>query len=122
MKKYIKGRLKSISHAFDGIRTLIKEEHNSRIYVAITIVVLIMSYLLNISSYEWIIVSSVIGLVFAFEATNTAIERLADFASNNEIHPTIKKVKDMAAAAVLFVAIIALIAGLIIFIPKLLCL
>ncbi|MDD2475128.1 MAG: diacylglycerol kinase family protein [Dysgonamonadaceae bacterium] len=122
MIKYIKGRIKSLAHAFDGICTLIKEEHNARIYVALTIIVLLMSYLLRISKYEWIIVCSVIGFVFAFEAVNASIERLADFASNHEIHPTIKKVKDLAAAAVLFVAIVALIAGLIIFLPKLLCL
>ena len=58
--------------------------------------------------------------MFAMEATNTAIENLADHACKNQIHPHIKKIKDLSAASVLFAAFVALIAGCIIFIPKLL--
>lgn len=116
---YIKGRLQSFKHAFDGVHTLFREERNAQLYVIISIVALLMGYWLEISPLEWIIVCSVIGLVFAMEAMNTAIENLSDFACNKEIHPSIKKIKDLGAASVLFVAIIALIAGLIIFLPKL---
>ncbi|MNY66215.1 Undecaprenol kinase [compost metagenome] len=58
------------------------------------------------------------GLVFVCELFNTALEALADFASPGK-HPQIKKVKDLAAAAVLLSAISALITGIIIFLPKL---
>lgn len=117
---YIKGRFKSFTHAFHGVRSLLKEERNAQIYVVISIVVLGMSYWLHISPLEWIVVCSLIGLVFATEAINTALEELADFACNKEIHPSIKKIKDLGAAAVLFTTMVALIAGLIIFLPKLL--
>ncbi len=117
---YIKGRLKSFVYAFDGMRSLIKEERNAQIYVVATVVVLLLSYLLRISNIEWIVVCSVIGFMFAMEATNTAIENLADHACKNQIHPHIKKIKDLSAASVLFAAFVALIAGCIIFIPKLL--
>ena len=60
-----------------------------------------------------------IGLVFAFEIVNSAIENLADFASH-EKNEVIKKVKDLSAAAVLVSAIAAFIIGIIIFLPKIL--
>lgn len=119
---YFKGRLRSFAYAFDGMCTLIKEERNAQIYVVISLFVLLLSYLMRISNIEWIVVCSVIGLVFAMEAANTAIENLADHACKNQIHPHIKKIKDLSAASVLFVAVVALIAGCIIFIPKLLSL
>jgi diacylglycerol kinase len=56
------------------------------------------------------------------EAINAAIENLADYASDKEIHSLIKKVKDLSAAGVLLIALIALIIAFIIFIPKLLTL
>ena len=117
---YIKGRFQSFKYAFYGVHTLFKEERNAQLYVVFGIVALLMSYWLQISAIEWIIVCSVIGLVFAMEAVNTAIESLSDYACKKEIDPNIKKVKDMGAAAVLFTAMVALIAGLIIFLPKLL--
>lgn len=122
MVKYIKRRFKSFKYAFKGIQTLFKEERNAQIQAAASIAALIMGYWLRISAMEWIIICTVIGLVFAMEAINTAIENLADHACNKEIHPTIKKIKDLSAAAVLLTAIVALIAGLIIFLPKLLTL
>ena len=122
MKNYIKGRLKSFSYAFSGMCTLFREERNAQLYVVFAIIALLMSWRLKISPIEWIIVCATIGLMFAMEAVNTALEELADFACNQKIHHTIKKVKDLSAAAVLLTALIALIAGLIIFLPKLLAL
>lgn len=120
VRNYINGRLQSFRHAFDGVYILLKEERNAQIYVFVSIVALLMGYWLKISPIEWIVVCSVIGIVFALEAINTAIENLSDFACKKEINPSIKKTKDLSAAAVLFTAIVALIAGLIIFLPKLL--
>lgn len=119
IKQYFKDRFKSIIHAYHGMTTLIKEERNAQFHVLAAIVVVVLGFLTNISRFEWIILMLVVGLVFAFEAINTSIENLADFASNKAIHSTIKKVKDISAAAVLFISIMALIIGLIIFIPKL---
>lgn len=120
VRNYINGRLQSFRHAFDGVYVLLKEERNAQIYVFVSIVALFMGYWLKISSIEWIVVCSVIGIVFAMEAMNTAIENLSDYACKKEINPSIKKTKDLSAAAVLLTAIVALIAGLIIFLPKLL--
>jgi diacylglycerol kinase len=56
-------------------------------------------------------------MVFITEMLNTALEFLSDFVSP-DIHPQIKKVKDVAAAAVLIASIGAAVIGLMIFLPK----
>jgi diacylglycerol kinase (ATP) len=57
------------------------------------------------------------GLSWSAEAFNSAIEKLCDKVEP-EKDPIIGKVKDMAAAGVLFLAIAAAIVGCIIFLPK----
>lgn len=56
-------------------------------------------------------------IVFLSEMLNTAIEFLSDVVSP-ELHPQIKKVKDVSAAAVLFAALGAVVIGCIVFLPK----
>ena len=58
-------------------------------------------------------------LVLSLELMNTAIEKICDLISK-DIHPVIKVVKDISAAAVLIAAIGSLFTGAIIFLPKLL--
>ena len=57
------------------------------------------------------------GLVFALELVNTAIENVVDMSMPN-MHPLAKNAKDMASGAVLVSSIIAVIINLIIFVPK----
>ncbi|RZL39835.1 MAG: diacylglycerol kinase family protein, partial [Pedobacter sp.] len=73
---------------------------------------------LNLSALEWIAIISAIAIVFAAEIFNSAIEKLADVVTS-EINPQIKIVKDLAAAGVLVTAILAVLIGAIIFLPKL---
>ena len=70
------------------------------------------------SKVEWLILVLTIFLVFSMEAMNSALEKLADRVSP-EYSPLIRDAKDLAAGAVLLVAIGAVIVGLIIFIPYL---
>jgi diacylglycerol kinase len=119
-KKFsITDRLKSFKYAFNGLRILFKEEHNARIHAFITFMVLFAAYLLKISALEWIALLFAIGLVISQEIINTAIEHIANFILPGKDHQ-IKIIKDLSAAAVLITAIIAVIIGFIIFIPKLL--
>ena len=59
------------------------------------------------------------GLVMALEMVNTAVEAVVDLVTE-ERKPLAKLAKDAAAGAVLIAAIMAAVAGMIIFIPKLL--
>jgi diacylglycerol kinase len=114
-------RLKSFGFAFNGLKILVKEEHNSRIHIFATFCVLIAGFVLKLSAFEWIAVVFAIGFVITMEIINSAIENIADFVSP-EKHYIIKKIKDLAAAAVLISAITSIIIGLIVFLPKILAL
>ena len=111
-------RLVGFRYAFNGIRLLLRNEPNALLHLIICICTIIAGFVLNISSMEWVVVVIVCGCVFAAEALNTAIERLADVVSP-EYNEAIKKVKDLSAGGVLFMAIAAVVTGVIIFLPKL---
>lgn len=113
----ISQRLKSFKYAFAGLKILFAEEHNARIHAIAAVIALTVGFALKISASEWIFLVGAISLVFICELFNTSLEALADFVSP-EKHPQIKKVKDLAAAAVLISALTALITGIIIFLPK----
>lgn len=114
-------RLASFKYAFSGIRRLFLLESNSLIHLFATVCVVIAGFLFHISVAEWIAVIIVIGGVFAAEAVNSAIECLGD-AISTDYNKQIKYAKDLAAGAVLFMAIAAAIVGLIIFVPKIIAL
>lgn len=104
----------SFACAFRGIAALLKSEVHARIHLAATVIALALGWWLQITRAEWIALVLVIGLVWVAEALNTAIEYVADLAHPDE-HPEVKKLKDLAAAAVLFASIAALVVGLIVF-------
>jgi hypothetical protein len=110
-------RIASFRYAFNGIRLLIQKEHNAWIHCFAAICVLIAGFFFRLSSMEWIAISIVIGSVFAAEAINSSIEALSDLVSP-DYNEAIKKTKDLAAGAVLILALVAATVGLIIFIPK----
>lgn len=114
-------RFKSFTYAFNGLRVLFKEEHNSRIHLFATICVVVAGVLLKLSVLEWVAVAFAIGLVFCGEIFNSAIEDLSDVVCS-EHDERIKKVKDLSAAAVLVNAITAAVVGLLVFLPKLIAL
>jgi diacylglycerol kinase len=115
----LKSRLYSFKFAFNGLWSLLKNEHNSRIHFLAAVVAITLGIIFNIDHYEWSLLIIVIGIVFLTELLNTALETLADFV-NPECNEQIKKVKDYAAAAVLISAIISVAVGGLIFIPKIL--
>lgn len=114
-------RLKSFTYAFNGLRVLLQEEHNSRIHLFVTLCVFVAGVVLHISALEWVAVAFAVGIVFSAEIFNSAIEDLSDVVCP-ERDERIKKVKDLSAAAVLVSALTALIVGLVIFIPKIVAL
>jgi diacylglycerol kinase len=112
----IRRRIKSFGFAFNGLKILFREEHNSRIHLLAAVCATIAGFILKISAVQWIAVVFAIGFVITIEIINSSIENLADFVSPDK-HEMIKKVKDLAAAGVLVSAITALIIGLIVFLP-----
>lgn len=117
-KKFsLAARLKSFKYAFNGLKILIQEEHNARVHFFIALIVIVLGFIYSISIIEWMIVIFAIGFVIALELLNTAIEQIANFISP-EKHESIKKIKDIAAAAVLISTITSVLIGFIVFLPK----
>jgi 2-amino-4-hydroxy-6-hydroxymethyldihydropteridine diphosphokinase len=116
----IKARAESFGHAFNGLKVLLRNEHNARIHILASILVIGAGIFFKISAIEWMLIIIAIGVVFICEIFNTVIEYLVDYISPT-YHNGIKKIKDLSAAAVLIVAGISGILGLLIFIPKILC-
>ena len=117
----IRKRIRSFRYAFNGLRILFCEEHNARVHLFAAVCVLVAGVILKISALEWMAVAFAVGLVLSLEAINSSIESLADFVSP-EKHNRIGKIKDLSAAGVLVAAIVAAMVGLIVFIPKIICL
>lgn len=111
----------SFRYAFVGVSTVFKEERNMRFHVFSTIMVIIVSYMLSLSLQEWLWMLLVSFLVLVMEIWNTVIENAIDLVTP-DYHPLAKKAKDMAAAAVLFTSIFALIVGALILLPKMIAL
>ena len=92
-------------------------EHNSRIHLAFTIGVLVLGFLFHLSKLEFLLLFIVVSIVWIAEIFNTCIEKILDFLTLQK-HPEIKRIKDMAAGAVMLASVCAFVVGAIIFIPK----
>ncbi len=113
---FITGRLKSLKFALLGAYKLMTTEHSIMVQVSLGILMSIAGYYFEISKTEWLFQTLAIGLVLSIEGLNTAVEKIADFI-HPEFHSRIGFIKDIAAGAVFFAAITALIIGAIIYIP-----
>ena len=112
-----KERGNSFTYAWQGIKAVFRTEHNTWIHLALTVAAIVLGLILKISRGEFLAIILSMTLVWSAEIFNTALEKTMDFISR-EMHPQIKLVKDLAAAAVLVTALSAAIVGGIIFIPK----
>ncbi|CAM4064755.1 diacylglycerol kinase family protein [Flavobacterium sinopsychrotolerans] len=113
---FFTGRLKSFSYAIKGALKLITTEHSIMVQFSLGILVTIAGFYFDISRTEWLFQTLAIGLVLSIEGLNTAVEKIADFIHPN-YHERIGFIKDIAAGAVFFAALTAIVIGLIIYIP-----
>ncbi|MFT5336957.1 MAG: diacylglycerol kinase (ATP) [Luteibaculaceae bacterium] len=102
------GEIKKFGFAFEGLRTGIKEHPHFRFHVVASAVVIALAFYFNLSFFSWGLIIVAMAMVLISELFNSALETLCNLVEPNyNIH--IKKVKDMAAAAVLVASISALI-------------
>ncbi|MEN2465012.1 diacylglycerol kinase family protein [Ornithinibacillus sp. FSL M8-0202] len=119
MNLTLEGKRKSIgfTYALNGLKEVFQSEHNFRLHMLSIVLVVIAGCYFDIDTIEWLAVIIVMGLVVTTEMVNTAIEEIINYVKP-EIHPAAKKIKDIAAGAVLIASLTALIVGVVIFIPK----
>ncbi|MDA8641241.1 diacylglycerol kinase family protein [Flavobacteriaceae bacterium] len=118
MLKFITGRTKAIFYSIKGAFLLLKTEHSIQVQSIIALLFIVAGFYFEISDIEWLFQILAICLVLCAESLNTAIEKLADF-----IHPDHNKkigfIKDVAAGAVFFASIFALLTIYMIYSEKL---
>ena len=119
MRAKTKKLINSFKYAISGIISSFKTERNMKIHVLIMILVIIAGIVLKVSTLDWIILVIMFALVISAELFNTVIETVVDMITM-EKNEKAKIAKDIAAGAVLVLAIGSVIVGLIIFIPKIL--
>ncbi len=114
---YFGKRIRGGGYAAKGAFLLLRYEASVQVQAGIAVVMTIAGFYFDISSTEWMFQILAIGLVMSLEGINTAVEEIADFI-HPDIHDKIGLIKDVAAGAVFFAAITAVIIGCIIYIPK----
>ena len=114
---FLQGRIRSIKFALRGAWLLITTEHSIMVQFGIAIVMTIVGFIVQLTAIEWMFQLLSIGLVIVAESLNTGLEKLSDFI-HPDYHKKIGFIKDISAGAATFAAIIAIIIGLIIYLPK----
>ena len=110
----LQARFKSFSYAFQGFGPLIRDQHNARVHLVATIVVIVAASYFSVAPLSWALLVLAMAMVWMAEAMNTAVEALAD-ALMPEHHPLVKVAKDVAAAGVLIAAAASVLIAFIVF-------
>jgi diacylglycerol kinase (ATP) len=113
-----RARIDSFRHAFAGMGVLLREQHNARIHLCAAVLVLALAAWLEVGRHDWVLLLLTIALVWTAEALNSSLEYLAD-AAVPEHHELIARAKDVAAAGVLVCALVAVVVGVLVFLPYL---
>ena len=115
----LQARLKSFVYAGRGLRWLVQDEHNARLHLAASILVVAAGAFLKISMNDWRWLIVAMALVWLAEAFNTMVEELCD-RIQPDFDPAIGRIKDIAAGAVLIAAMVSALIGMMTLGPPLL--
>lgn len=99
------------------IKKFFDREQNLLIHIIATIIVTCLGIIFNINKMEWIMVYFAVFLVISSELLNSSIELTVDLYTK-EFNPLAMVAKDTAASAVTISALIAIIIGIYVFLPK----
>ena len=116
MKKLInsiKKNLNSYRHAVRGISYTIGNENNFKYQLIAALVVIGTGLYIRLNVRDWIVLTTIIGVVLMAELFNTSIEKICDFVHPKN-HPQIGIIKDISAGAVLVISIAALLIAVLI--------
>ena len=106
--------IRSCAHALRGLSGAFREESNLRIHFLASTIVVLLGFYFSIEAWEWCILILVSTLVISLELINSGIENLVDLVTLEQ-NLMARKVKDIAAAAVLIAVTASLVIGSVIF-------
>lgn len=110
---------RSLSGAWAGLAAAYRKEPNLRFHLAAAWLALGLAWAAALAPLEWIALIILIGVVVFAELVNTAMERLGDREAGEETCLLVGEAKQVAAGAVLVVALAAVAGGCLLFGPKL---
>ena len=110
----------SMGYALSGIKFAFIHERNIRYQILGLILVMSAAWFFALSIEKWLILILTCAIVICMEITNTIAEWIIDLVTDNQYHPIAKNVKDVAAGGVLISSTMAVIIGLLIFVPEIL--
>ena len=105
---------RSFFYAIKGLAYCVSNERNMRIHLVVAFNVLLFAIIFNLKRLEFVILLLTFGLVIFCEIVNTAIETFVNLTSP-AYNSLAKIAKDVAAGGVLFMAIISIFVGFILF-------
>lgn len=117
MRSEIKRFGRGFVYAWNGIRAAVQQERNFRFHLCAACYVCIASWLAELSRVEWALILFCIAAVLGMELMNSAVERAVDKPDTTHWWSA-GAAKDMAAGAVLIVALGALAIGCCLLIPQ----
>lgn len=118
MKSEIKRFGRGFVYAWNGIRAAVQEERNFRFHLCAGCYVIVFCALARLSAVEWALIALCIAAVLGMELMNSAVERAVDKPDTTHWWSA-GAAKDMAAGAVLIVALGALMVGGCLLVPRL---
>ncbi|MCP4229910.1 MAG: phosphatase PAP2 family protein [bacterium] len=110
--------IRSFNDAIEGILYAFKTQRNIKIHFIATAIIILLSVFLSISKIELILILITVTVVFIAEMFNTAVEMVVDYIVAR-YHPLARIAKDIAAGAVLFAAVNAVVVGFLVFFDRL---
>ena len=102
-------------NARKGMRIVLRSEVNIRVHCCVALAILAMAYLLNFSVTKICILLLTIGIVIVAEMLNSAVELSLDAVFHNKYSKLVGMAKDIAAGAVMFASVIAIVVGILLF-------
>lgn len=118
MSKYkSQGFRNTFKNARKGMRLAIRSEKNIRVHLATALFVMLLGVFLGLDSVKICILLLTVAMVVSMEMINSAIEFSLDAVFHNRYSKLVGMAKDISAGAVMFVTIIAVVIGCLIFLP-----
>lgn len=115
LKKFFRG----FAYAGRGIPDAL-QERNMKVHLVAAVGVVALGLVVTISRVEWMILLLCIAGVMSLEMVNTALEEIANLVRDTDhlAYEATRRMRDVAAGAVLIMAIASAIIGGLIFLPK----
>jgi len=109
-KKFIS----SVKNSIAGIRYAWSTEKHLRIHFGAFVLLVVVALAIGVNLMEMAVLLLAATLVITAELFNTAVERIVDLNVPGQYHPLARIAKDVAAGAVFFSSISALLLGLLV--------